>query len=44
MEYRPGSMGVAAPGFYMAVVDKDGKELQDGEEGARKGASGHARI
>ena len=34
MEYRPGSMGVAAPGFYMAVVDKDGKELQDGEEGA----------
>ena len=33
MEHRPGSMGVAAPDYYMAVVDDDGNELPDGEEG-----------
>ena len=34
MEYRPGSMGVTAPGFYMAIVDEDGAELPNGEEGS----------
>ena len=33
MEHRPGSMGVTAPDYYMAVVDDDGNELPDGEEG-----------
>ena len=33
MEHRPGSMGVAAPDYYMAVVDDEGNELPDGEEG-----------
>jgi len=33
MEYRPGSMGVTAPGYYMAVVDEQGNELPDGTEG-----------
>ena len=33
MEYRPGSMGVTAPGYYMAVVDEHGNELPDGTEG-----------
>jgi acetyl-CoA synthetase/medium-chain acyl-CoA synthetase len=33
MEYRPGSMGVTAPGYYMAIVDQDGNELPDGQEG-----------
>ncbi len=33
MEYRPGSMGVVGPGFEMAIVDDDGNELPDGEEG-----------
>ena len=34
MEYRPGSMGVTAPGFYMAIVDEDGAELPNGAEGS----------
>ena len=33
MEYRPASMGVTCPGYYMAVVDEDGNELENGEEG-----------
>ena len=33
MEYRPGSMGVTAPGYYMAVIDEKGNELPDGTEG-----------
>ena len=33
MPYKPGSMGVAAPGYDMAVVDDDGNELAAGEEG-----------
>ena len=33
MPYKPGSMGVAAPGIEMAVVDEDGNELPDGREG-----------
>ena len=33
MEHRPGSMGVAAPGYEMAIVDDEGNELPDGEEG-----------
>ena len=33
MEYRPGSMGVVAPGFDLAIVDDEGKELPDGHEG-----------
>ena len=33
MEYRPGSMGVTAPGYYMAIVDQDGNEVPDGQEG-----------
>ena len=33
MEYRPGSMGVSAPGFYMAVVDDNSNEVPDGQEG-----------
>ena len=30
MSYKPGSMGVAAPGFDVAVVDEDGNELPAG--------------
>jgi len=30
---RPGSMGKPAPGFNVAIVDEDGKELPQGEEG-----------
>lgn len=33
MEHRPGSMGVTAPGYHMAIVDENGDELPDGEEG-----------
>ena len=33
MQTKPSSMGVAAPGFDMAIVDDDGNELPDGEEG-----------
>ncbi|MBM3933110.1 MAG: AMP-binding protein [SAR202 cluster bacterium] len=33
MRYKPGSMGVAAPGFNMAVVDDKGNVLPHGEEG-----------
>ena len=33
MPYKPGSMGVVAPGVEMAVVDEDGNELPDGQEG-----------
>jgi acetyl-CoA synthetase/medium-chain acyl-CoA synthetase len=33
MEVRPGSMGVAAPGHVLAVVDEDGTPLPDGTEG-----------
>ena len=33
MPYKPGSMGVAAPGYDMAVVDEQGTELRDGQEG-----------
>ena len=32
-EYRAGSMGVAAPGYYVAVVNEDGNELPPNEEG-----------
>jgi acyl-coenzyme A synthetase/AMP-(fatty) acid ligase len=30
---KPGSMGVTAPGFHVAIVDDDGNELPTGEEG-----------
>ncbi|HYB74323.1 MAG TPA: AMP-binding protein [Candidatus Sulfotelmatobacter sp.] len=33
MRYKPGSMGVGAPGFHMAVVDEQGHELPPGREG-----------
>jgi acetyl-CoA synthetase/medium-chain acyl-CoA synthetase len=33
MEYRPGSMGVAAPGYHVAIVDQEGKELPPHSEG-----------
>jgi acetyl-CoA synthetase/medium-chain acyl-CoA synthetase len=33
MDYKPGSMGVAAPGFEMGIVDDDGNELPPGVEG-----------
>ena len=33
IDYRPGSMGVVAPGFDVAVVDEDGNELPSGTEG-----------
>jgi len=33
MKHKPGSMGVTAPGYYMAVVDDDGNERSDGQEG-----------
>ena len=33
LTHKPGSMGVVAPGFHMAVVDDEGTELPDGEEG-----------
>lgn len=33
MEYRPSSMGVTAPGYYMAIVDEQGNELPAGKEG-----------
>ena len=33
MPQKPGSMGVAAPGFHMAIVDEQGNELPEGEEG-----------
>ena len=33
MAYKPGSMGVAAPGFRMGIVDEDGNELPPGVEG-----------
>ena len=33
MEYRPGSMGVAAPGFHMGLVDNLGNLVAPGEEG-----------
>ena len=31
--YKPGSMGVAAPGYRMTIVDDDGNELPSGVEG-----------
>jgi len=33
MKVKPGSMGVSAPGFQMALVDKKGKPLPYGKEG-----------
>ena len=33
MMLKPGSMGVASPGFHMAVVDEQGNELPAEEEG-----------
>ena len=33
MEFKPGSMGVAAPGYDIAIVDEDGNELPAGDEG-----------
>ena len=33
MTYKPGSMGVAAPGFNVAIVSEEGDELAPGEEG-----------
>ena len=33
MEYRAGSMGVQAPGYSVAIVDQDGRELRSGDEG-----------
>jgi len=33
MRYKAGSMGVAAPGFRMGVVDEQGNELPPGQEG-----------
>ena len=33
LDVRPGSMGVAAPGHELAIVDEEGTRLPDGEEG-----------
>jgi acetyl-CoA synthetase/medium-chain acyl-CoA synthetase len=33
MRHKPGSMGVACPGFELAIVDDDGRELPAGEVG-----------
>jgi acetyl-CoA synthetase/medium-chain acyl-CoA synthetase len=33
LEFRPGSMGKAAPGYDVAVVDPGGKDVPRGEEG-----------
>ena len=33
MNSKPGSMGVAAPGYTLGIVDDDGNELPRGEEG-----------
>jgi acetyl-CoA synthetase/medium-chain acyl-CoA synthetase len=33
VEPRPGSMGVASPGFDVAVIDEDGRSLPPGERG-----------
>ncbi len=33
MRHKPGSMGVAAPGFQVGVVDEAGNELSPGQEG-----------
>lgn len=33
VEPRPGSMGVASPGFEVAVIDEDGRSLPPGEQG-----------
>ena len=33
MRPKPGSMGVAAPGFNIAVIDEKGVEVSDGQEG-----------
>ena len=33
MEHRPGSLGVAAPGFDLAIVNDGGEELPSGEVG-----------
>jgi acetyl-CoA synthetase/medium-chain acyl-CoA synthetase len=33
MPYKPGSMGVVAPGHEMAVLDEAGRELAPGQEG-----------
>jgi acetyl-CoA synthetase/medium-chain acyl-CoA synthetase len=33
LDFRPGSMGKAAPGYEVAVIDPDGAELPRGEEG-----------
>jgi acyl-coenzyme A synthetase/AMP-(fatty) acid ligase len=33
MEVRPGSMGLPAPDYDIAVIDEDGRELESGEEG-----------
>ena len=33
MEFRAGSMGVTAPGYYTSVVDQEGNELPPGDEG-----------
>lgn len=30
---RPGSMGVATPGFHLALLDEEGREVPDGGEG-----------
>ena len=31
--YKPGSMGLAAPGYHVGILDEDGSELPPGEEG-----------
>ena len=33
LKFKPGSMGVVAPGYQAAIVDQDGRELRAGEEG-----------
>ena len=33
MKYKPGSMGVVAPGFNMGILDSYGNEIIDGSEG-----------
>ncbi len=33
MQHKPGSMGVACPGFDLAIVDDDGREVPAGEVG-----------
>ena len=47
MEVKPGSMGLAMPGFEMAIVDEDGAEVRAGQTGRiamRKSREGYYAL